>query len=157
MAARGISNIIFSETTCLVEFLLGRNVPYMTFCRFCEFTDVLFITYTDHCKQKKLLFFSGYGTYLQKKPRVMPVLVQLQRKCLCLSGPLWHLMGKRKNVKGMLGIFVYLLMRNWNTTAMMVYRESHSGQTKDYKIGICCFCAKHAALRIKRKDWLTWN
>jgi hypothetical protein len=37
MAARGISNIIFSETTCLVEFLLGRNVPYMTFCRVCEF------------------------------------------------------------------------------------------------------------------------
>jgi len=112
MAARGISNIIFSETTCLVEFLIGRNVPYMTFCRVCEFTEFLFITYTDHCKQKKLLFFSGYGIYLQKKPRVMPALVQLQRKCLCLSGLLWHLMGKRKNVKGMLGIFVYLLMRN---------------------------------------------
>jgi hypothetical protein len=41
MAARGISNIIFSETTCLVEFLLGRNVPYMTFCRVCEFTEFL--------------------------------------------------------------------------------------------------------------------
>ena len=29
-----------------------------------------------------------------------------------------------------------------------------SGQTKDYKIGICCFSAKHAALRSKSKDWL---
>jgi hypothetical protein len=29
------------------------------------------------------------------------------------------------------------------------------GQTKDYKIGICCFSAKHAALRRKSKDWLT--
>jgi hypothetical protein len=29
-----------------------------------------------------------------------------------------------------------------------------SGQTKDYKIGICCFSAKHAALRRKSKDWL---
>ena len=28
------------------------------------------------------------------------------------------------------------------------------GQTKDYKIGICCFSAKHAALRRKSKDWL---
>ena len=32
--------------------------------------------------------------------------------------------------------------------------ESQSGQTKDYKIGICCFSAKHAALRSKSKDWL---
>jgi hypothetical protein len=31
------------------------------------------------------------------------------------------------------------------------------GQTKDYKIGICCFSAKHAALRSKSKDWLTQN
>ena len=29
-----------------------------------------------------------------------------------------------------------------------------SGQTKDYEIGICCFSAKHAALRRKSKDWL---
>jgi hypothetical protein len=32
--------------------------------------------------------------------------------------------------------------------------EPRSGQTKDYKIGICCFSAKHAALRRKSKDWL---
>ena len=32
--------------------------------------------------------------------------------------------------------------------------ESRSGQTKDYKIGICCFSAKHAALRRKSRDWL---
>jgi hypothetical protein len=32
--------------------------------------------------------------------------------------------------------------------------ESHSDKTKDYKIGICCFSAKHAALRSKCKDWL---
>jgi hypothetical protein len=35
--------------------------------------------------------------------------------------------------------------------------EPQSGQTKDYKIGICCFSAKHAASRRKNKDWLTWN
>jgi len=35
--------------------------------------------------------------------------------------------------------------------------EPRSGQTKDYKIGMCCFSATHAALRRKSKDWLTRN
>ena len=35
--------------------------------------------------------------------------------------------------------------------------EPPSGQTKDYKIGLYCFSAKHAALRSKSKDWLTRN
>ena len=32
--------------------------------------------------------------------------------------------------------------------------ERRSGQTKEHRIGICCFSAKHAALRRKSKDWL---
>ena len=35
--------------------------------------------------------------------------------------------------------------------------ESRSGQTKDYKIGICCFSAKHAARRRKSKHGLARN
>jgi hypothetical protein len=35
--------------------------------------------------------------------------------------------------------------------------ESRSSQTKDYTIGMCCFSAKHAALRRKSKTWLTRN
>ena len=35
--------------------------------------------------------------------------------------------------------------------------EPRSGQTKDYNIGMCCFSAKHAALRRKSKDWLARN
>jgi hypothetical protein len=35
--------------------------------------------------------------------------------------------------------------------------EHQSGQTKDIKIGICCFSAKHATLRKKSKDWLARN
>ena len=35
--------------------------------------------------------------------------------------------------------------------------EPRSGQTKDFKIDICCFSAKHAALRKKSKDWLAQN
>jgi hypothetical protein len=35
--------------------------------------------------------------------------------------------------------------------------EHRLGQTKDYKIGICCFSTKQAALRRKSKDWMAWN
>jgi hypothetical protein len=35
--------------------------------------------------------------------------------------------------------------------------ELRSGLIKDYKIGICCFAAKHAALKRKSKDWWAWN
>ena len=35
--------------------------------------------------------------------------------------------------------------------------EPRSGQTKDYNIGMSCFAAKHAALRIKSKNWFTRN
>ena len=35
--------------------------------------------------------------------------------------------------------------------------EPRSGQTKYYKIGICCFSAKHTASRRKSKDWLARN
>jgi hypothetical protein len=35
--------------------------------------------------------------------------------------------------------------------------ETWSSQTNDYEIGICCFSAKHAALRRKSKDWLARN
>jgi len=35
--------------------------------------------------------------------------------------------------------------------------ELRSGQTKDYKIGMCCLSAKHASLMRKSKDWLVRN
>ena len=35
--------------------------------------------------------------------------------------------------------------------------EPRSGQTKDYEMCICCFSAKHVALRKKSKDWLSRN
>ena len=41
-----------------------------------------------------------------------------------------------------------------STLALRVVDHGHepaSGQTKDYKIGICYFFAKHAALRKKNK------
>jgi hypothetical protein len=35
--------------------------------------------------------------------------------------------------------------------------EPRSGQTKHFKIGIWRFSAKHASLRRKSSDWLSWN
>ena len=35
--------------------------------------------------------------------------------------------------------------------------ELRSGETKDYETGICCFSAKHTALRRISKDWLARN
>ena len=43
------------------------------------------------------------------------------------------------------------------SSAVDSWIEPRSGQTKDYKTGICCFFAKHAALRRKSKDWLARN
>jgi hypothetical protein len=43
------------------------------------------------------------------------------------------------------------------SSAVDCWFEPRSGKTKDYKIGICYISAKHAALRRKSKDWLTWN
>ena len=47
------------------------------------------------------------------------------------------------------GVMVSVL----NSSAIDHVFEPWSGQTKDYKIGICCFSAKHTALRRKSKDW----
>ena len=35
--------------------------------------------------------------------------------------------------------------------------EPRSGQTKDYKISICCIYAKYTALREKSEGWLAQN
>jgi hypothetical protein len=35
--------------------------------------------------------------------------------------------------------------------------EPRSGQSKDYKIGICCFSVSLAASRRRSKDWLAQN
>ena len=43
------------------------------------------------------------------------------------------------------------------SSAVIRELEYRSGQTKEYQIGICCFFAKHAALRRKSKDWLARN
>jgi hypothetical protein len=42
-------------------------------------------------------------------------------------------------------------------TNHMVMTFTCNYRLQDYKISICCFSAKHAALRRKSKDWLALN
>jgi hypothetical protein len=45
----------------------------------------------------------------------------------------------------------------FTSSAVDCVSEPRSAQTKHYKIDICCFTTKHAALRRKTKDWLAQN
>ena len=47
------------------------------------------------------------------------------------------------------GVMISML----DSSALDTGFESRLGQTKDYKIGICCFSAKQAAIKRKSKDW----
>ena len=49
------------------------------------------------------------------------------------------------------------MVRLLSSSVVYCLLEPRSGQTKDYKISMCCFSAKHAALRRKSKDWLAGN
>jgi hypothetical protein len=64
------------------------------------------------------------------------------------SAPLFQLMSN-----GIGGVMVSVLV--WS--AVIRGFEPRSGKTKGYAIGICCFSAKHTALRRKTKDWLAQN
>ena len=54
-------------------------------------------------------------------------------------------------------------LHRWRNVSVLASLEVHhcvepqSGLTKDYKIGICCFSAKHATLRRNSKYWLAQN
>ena len=51
-------------------------------------------------------------------------------------------------MNGIGGVMVIVLT---SSTVDRVFKP-RSGQTKNYDFGICCFSAKHAALRRKTKD-----
>jgi hypothetical protein len=51
------------------------------------------------------------------------------------------------------GVMVSVL----NSSAVDRQFEPRLGQTKDYKVGICCFSTKHVTLRKNNKDWLARN
>jgi hypothetical protein len=50
-----------------------------------------------------------------------------------------------------------VMVRVLNSIEVDSVFEPRSCQSNDYKIGICCFSTKHAALRKKSRDWLSRN
>jgi hypothetical protein len=64
----------------------------------------------------------------------------------------------------------FIMLAHWNNSLwvdmslhsdtlsfLIVFGLSHTRQTEDYKIGICCFSTKNTALRRKSKDWLAYD
>jgi hypothetical protein len=74
-------------------------------------------------------------------------------------------MTNRKRAKGQIMIYKTLHNRIGGVLVSVLAASGEdreflprSSETKDYKIGICCFSTKHAAaLRRKSKDWLALN
>ena len=58
-------------------------------------------------------------------------------------------------------MFLLTLMKSYVSSALLwkdiLGFQPQLVQTKDYNIDICHFCAKHATLRSKSKDWLALN
>jgi hypothetical protein len=70
------------------------------------------------------------------------------------TGPRFYLRLIRRT-----GLFnTYLVI--WKYNCEPLWFEPRSGQTKDYKIGICCFSAMHAALKRKNfkfQSFVSWK
>ena len=86
--------------------------------------------------------------------------IKLGTQCAC-----WFIQIKKtKDLKTLSHyVLIYLLdyisgvMVSMLSSGVVDVGLSLIGSNQNYKIGICCFSAKHAALRRKSKDWLAWN
>jgi hypothetical protein len=103
--------------------------------------------------------FSAIGTTVfivvkrcdPKLHQIQKILGTRRNMMFCRGKMFYHVISLILNPIG--GVMVSVLA----SSAVDPGIESRSGQTKDYKIGICCFSAKHESLRRKSKDWLARN
>ena len=86
--------------------------------------------------------------WLKQIEKMYEVISLSQVRCACLYV---YRLTRRENRIG--GVMVSVLASSTVDHGF----EPQSGQTRDYKIDICCFSAKHAAIRKKSKDWLAQN
>jgi hypothetical protein len=84
--------------------------------------------------------------HLQHCLSIVAVYLQIQH-CLSVAAVYLHLHYCLSLVA------VYIHLQHSLSVAVDCGFEPRSGQTKDYTIGICCFSAKHAALRRMGKDY----
>ena len=66
-------------------------------------------------------------------------------------------MSQTKKLKNRIGDVMVGVLASSVVNRLTVGFNPRCGQTKDNKIGICCFSAKHAALTRKSKGGLTQN
>ena len=107
---------------------------------------VLFVTHTIcSCKILYYILFLSYHISLMRTLWlfVIHIIITLRAH---LFGAYCHLIGTNR----IGGVMASALA----SSAVDRLFEPLSGQTKDYTIGMCCFSAKHTALRRKNKDWL---
>ena len=94
------------------------------------------------CSMLYVFYYLDYfGNISICMPLIISLFVSLVVISICHFRFIWNHIG---------GVMVSVL------TSCAVDRgfEPRSGQTKDFKIGICCFSAKHAALRKRSKNCL---
>jgi hypothetical protein len=62
-----------------------------------------------------------------------------------------------KTIQGIENPIADVMVSKFASTVVDCGFKPQSGQTKYYKIDICCFFTKNAVLRTMSKDWLTLN
>jgi hypothetical protein len=138
------------------------NTFNLTNCRHCKISISLWLEISDNVHLPRSLqytltimprmqfFFSRQN--LLKPSFIINLITCMLWTCVIyqyiwmwIDGIVWFIEGR--------GIIVSVLASSVADRGF----EPWSNQTKDYKIGICCFSTKHAVLRRKSKDWLVWN
>ena len=111
---------------------------------------------------------------MQKKPVIYMIMYIKCYVCVCQNKLLYYfisvfLQGFYVILLSTMFLFLCLqsilvVLRNRCCDVMVSIRSSNvtdckfdarSGQTKDHKMGICCFSFNHATLRYNGKDWWT--
>jgi hypothetical protein len=60
-------------------------------------------------------------------------------------------------IKKIIWVYIYFFLISGHGSNSICRVRALVGSNQSYKIGICCFSAKHVALRRKSKDWLARN
>jgi hypothetical protein len=150
-------NIFLTKIQFKLEFVYSFYAPKLTMTQFglhartfvspgqmfWYFYTMFFLSQCTCQYRILLLFHIWFFSYA-------PVYLSWKQGQQVLRLKTWH-NSKERNCIG--GVMVGMLA----SSAVDRGFEPRWGKTKEYKIGMCCFSAKQAALRRKSKDWLAWK
>jgi hypothetical protein len=134
------------------SFMALLNIPINE--ESCKLSTIYWIP-EFHKNQYLDRYIPGSSTCSTKKLSITmtPIVHAVKGVCYHTMTKYIHVVTSIKRIHCIGGILVSVL------ASSVVDRgfDPRSGQTKDYKIGICCFSAKHAALRRESNVWLARN